>query len=89
MTEFDNGGLLSRRDNSEQNTVNQRFSEMNEKISELTIVLALTEKISSTNREGNGLQTIHNTHDTRSDTHGAKKHFRGIIEGVCRTSFAE
>ena len=37
-------------------------------ISDLTsLVLALTEKISSTNREGNGLLTTSNAQETRSD----------------------
>ena len=42
---------------------------MNRQISELTnLVLALTEKISSSNREGNELNTVSNSHEARSDT---------------------
>ena len=41
---------------------------MNRQISELTnLVLALTEKISSSNREGNELNTVSNIHEARSD----------------------
>ena len=74
MNEFDDGNLLDYGDESEHHTVNQRFNEMNKQISELTsLVLALTEKISSndkassSNREGNNLNTVSIGHDTRSD----------------------
>ena len=68
MNRFENGDLLNYRNYSERYAVNQRFSEMNKKISELTnLVLALMEKISSSNREGNGLNTVSNDHETRSD----------------------
>ena len=41
--DFDNGDLLGRRTNSEQNMVNQRFLEMNRQCSDLaSLVLALT-----------------------------------------------
>ena len=69
MNDADNEDLLGRRTNSEQSMVDQRFLEMNRLISDLTsLVLALTEKISSTNREGNGLLTASNAHATRSDS---------------------
>ena len=65
MNEFDSGNLLDYRNESERHTVNQRFNEMNKQISELTnLVFALTEKISSndeissSNREGNDLNTV-------------------------------
>ena len=49
-------------------TWSTKVLEMNRQISDLTsIVLALTEKITSTNREGNGLLTASNAHETRSD----------------------
>ena len=77
MNEFDNGNLLDYRNEPEHHTVNQRFNEMNKHISELTSrVLALTEikssndKISSSNREGNNLNTVSIGHETRSDTAG-------------------
>ena len=66
MNEFDNGNILDYRSESERHTVHQRFNEMIKQISELTnLVLALTEKISSSdkisssNREGNDLNTSH------------------------------
>ena len=74
MKEFDSGNLLDYRNYSERHAVNQRFTEMNKQISELTnLVLALTEKISSNNKissrnkEGNVLNTISTEHSTRSD----------------------
>ena len=74
MNEFDSGNLLDYGNESERHTVNQRFNEMNKQISELTnLVLALTEKISSndkissSNREGNDLNTVSIGHETRSD----------------------
>ena len=68
MTEFENGEILGRRNNSEQNSVEQRFLEMNKQISDLTsLVLALTEKISSSNREGNEPNTVLIIHEARSD----------------------
>ena len=69
INEFDNGNLLDNRKVIERRTLNQRFSDMNKHITELTnLVLVLTEKISSSNREGNVLSTAPNGQDTRSDT---------------------
>ena len=68
MREFDNGNLLHSRNELERLTVIQRFSEMNKQITELTnLVFVLTEKISSSNREGNDLNTVSIGHETRSD----------------------
>ena len=68
MREFDNGNLLHRRNETERLTVSQRFSEMNKQITELTnLVFVLTEKISSSNKEGNDLNTVSIGHETRSD----------------------
>ena len=69
IREFDDGNLLHSRNEPEQLSVNQRFSEMNRQITELrNLVLILTEKISSSNREGNDLNTVSVGHETRSDT---------------------
>ena len=75
MNDFDNGNLLDYGNETERRSVNQRFTEMNKQISELTnIVLALTEKkssnetTSSSNREGNVLNTTSVENSTRSDT---------------------
>ena len=74
INEFDNGKLLDYGNETERQSVNQRFTEMNKQISELTnLVLALTEKISSnektfsSNREGNVLNTTSAENSTRSD----------------------
>ena len=75
INEFDNGNLLDFTGESERQAVNQRFTEMNRQISELTnLVLALTEKISSNeksssnDREGNAPTiTTSNELDARSD----------------------
>ena len=75
INEFDNGNLLDFSSESERQAVNQRFTEMNRQISELTnLVLALTEKISSNeksssnDREGNAPNiTTSNELDARSD----------------------
>ena len=68
IREFDDGNLLHSRNGPEQLSVNQRFSEMNKQITELTnLVLMLPEKISSSNREGNDLNTVSIGHETRSD----------------------
>ena len=69
IREFDDGNLLHSRNGPEQLSVNQRFSEMNRQTTELTnLVLILTEKISSSNREGNDLNTVSIGRETRSDT---------------------
>ena len=68
INDFDNGDLLTYRNDTERHTVNQRFPEMNGQINELTnLVFALTEKISSSNREKNDLNTVSYGHETRSD----------------------
>ena len=68
MREIDYGNFLHSRNETERLTVNQRFSEMNKQITELTnLVLVLTEKISSSNKEGNDLNTVSIGHETGSD----------------------
>ena len=68
MNEFENGDLINVRHNSNLSSVDQRFMEMNRQISDLTsIVLALTEKISSSTTECSGLNAVTNTNVTRSD----------------------
>ena len=50
MTEFEDGELLDRKVNIGQNSGHRRFLEMNRQVSDLSnLVLALTEKLSSTN----------------------------------------
>ena len=53
ITDFDNRDLINRGNVNSQNSVDQRFLEKNKQISDLTsLVLALSKKISSSNREG-------------------------------------
>ena len=68
MNEFDNGDIINSRQNPNSSSVDQRFMEMNRQISASTsIVMALTEKISSSTSECNGLNTVNNPNVTRSD----------------------
>ena len=56
ITEFNDGDVLNYQNQSGRDSVNQRSSDMNRQTNELTnLVLALTEKIFSSNREGNEL----------------------------------
>ena len=56
--------MLNYQNNTERDFVNQRFFDINRQINELTnLVLALAEKISSSNREGNELHTVSNSHE--------------------------
>ena len=69
INDFDGGDLLNYRNGIERHAVNQRFSKMDKQIREITnFVLALTERISSSNREGKDLSTVSNDHATRSDS---------------------
>ena len=67
IDEFNHVHLIDRRANIELNSVDRRFLKMSRQISDLTsLVLSLTETISSTNRESNGLLTTSNANETRS-----------------------
>ena len=67
MAEFDDGNLI-RTSTSEQKSIDQQFLEMNKQISDLiSLVLALTEKISSNVGEGNKPSTASDKTCTRSD----------------------
>ena len=68
MNEFDSGDIINSRQNPYSSSVDQRFMEMNRQISDLTsIVMALTEKISSSTSECNGLNIVNNPDVTRSE----------------------
>ena len=68
IIEFKNGDLLNYQNDNDRHTVDLRFSEMNKQISDLSnLVLALTEKIASSNREGNELNTVSIGRETHSD----------------------
>ena len=76
VIEFDEGNLLNRNRNNnvDHNNIERRFSEMSRQISELTnIVLSLTERLFSNNREGNGLNTLIFDPNGRPDTDFSKK----------------
>ena len=68
IDELDNGNLIRTDNNSEQRSIDQRFSDMNKQISDLTgLVLALTEKLSSNVGEGNNQSTASDKTCARSD----------------------
>ena len=63
------------------NTFDQHFCEINRRISDLTSsALALTEKIPSDKREGNGLNRVSNEHETRSDRYSLGHSNISILE---------
>ena len=69
MTEFDSNDILNRQNIMEGNPIDQRFHEMNRQIGELTdLVLALTQQISSNPREGDGLNVVTTSTNSRSDS---------------------
>ena len=68
-TDFDSNDVLNRQNIAERNPIDKRFCEMNRQIGEFTdLVLALTQKISSNQREGNELNTVTTNANRRSDT---------------------
>ena len=69
IDEMYDGNLIRTIYNLEQKSIDQRFSEMNKQISDLTgLVLALTEKLSSNVGEGNNQSTASDKTCARSDT---------------------
>ena len=71
IDELERGNLIRTEQPSEQMTIDQRFSNMNKQISELTgLVLALTEKLSSNPGEGNNQNTASDKTCARSDING-------------------
>ena len=78
IDELDRGNLIRTEQPSEQMTIDQRFSNMNKQISELTgLVLALTEKLSSNPGEGNNQNTASDKTCARSD----------MVTGASQTNF--
>ena len=68
IDEMDDGNLIRTNYNLEQRSIDQRFSEMNKQISDLTgLVLALTEKLSSNVGEGKNQSTASDKTCARSD----------------------
>ena len=78
IDELDNGNLIRTDNNSEQRSIDQRFSDVNKQISDLTgLVLALTEKLSSNVEEGNNQSTASDKTCARSD----------MVTGVSPTNY--
>ena len=75
IDELDDGTLIRTDYNLEQRSIDQRFSDMNKQISDLTgLVLALTEKLSSNVGEGNNQSTASDKTCARSDKYGKGNH---------------
>ena len=69
IDEVDNENLIHSEQLSDQMTIDQRFSNMNRQIIQLTgLVLALTEKLSSNHGEGNDQNTVVDKTKARSDS---------------------
>ena len=78
IDELDGGNLIRTDYNLEQRSIDQRFSDMNKQISDLTgLVLALTEKLSSNVGEGNNQSTASDKTCARSD----------MVTGVSPTNY--
>ena len=78
INELDNENLIHTEQHSNQMTIDQRFSHMNRQINELTgLVLALTEKLSSSHGEGNDRNTASDKTCPRSD----------MVTGAPQTNF--
>ena len=69
MVDLDSDDVLTRRQNSNSYSIDQRFNEINRQIGDLTnIVLTLTNQFASVNGEGNRLNPATTSTDGRSDT---------------------
>ena len=87
MIKFDDSEILNGNRDSAKDSIEQKFSDMNRQIGELTnIALLLTGKLSSNTREGNGLNTLSTKTSSCSDTNFKEhrnifglKHFRNNI----------
>ena len=78
IDELDDGNLIRTNNNSEQRSIDQRFSDMNKQISDLTgLVWALTEKLSSNIVEGNSQSTASDKACARS----------AMVTGVSPTNY--
>ena len=68
MVDLDSDDVLTRRQNSNSYSIDQRFNEINRQIGDLTnIVLTLTNQFASVNGEGNRLNPATTSTDGRSD----------------------
>ena len=70
---LDSGGVLTRHHGNHNNSVDQRFNELNRQIGDLTsIVLTLTNQIASINGEGNRPNIATTSANSRSDRKSTK-----------------
>ena len=68
IVDLDSDDVLTRRQNSNNYSIDQRFNEINRQIGDLTnIVLTLTNQFASVNGEGNRLNTATTSANSRSD----------------------
>ena len=68
IVDLDSDDVLTRRQNSSNYSIDQRFNEINRQIGDLTsIVLILTNQFASVNGEGNRLNSATTSTDSRSD----------------------
>ena len=69
MVDLDSDDVLTRRQNSSNYDIDRRFNEINRQIGDLTnIVLTLTNQFASVNGEGNRLNPVTTSTDSRSDS---------------------
>ena len=70
MVDLDSDDVLTRRQNSNSNNIEQRFNEINRQIGDLAnIVLTLTNPFASVNGEENRLNPVTTSTDGRSDSY--------------------
>ena len=68
MVDLDSDDVLTRRQNSSNYDIDRRFNEINRQIGDLTnIVLTLTNQFASVNGEGNRLNPVTTSTNSRSD----------------------
>ena len=74
MVDLDSDDVLTRRQNSNSYSIDQRFNEINRQIGDLTnIVLTLTNQFASVNGEGNRLNPATTSTGGRSDIIASNK----------------
>ena len=73
MVDLDSDDVLTRRQNSSNYDIDRRFNEINRQIGDLTnIVLTLTNQFASVNGEGNRLNPVTTSTNSRSDIRNPK-----------------
>ena len=84
---LDSEDVLTRHHGDHNNSVDQRFNELNRQIGDLTsLVLTLTNQIASTNGEGNRPNIATTSANSRSDNYSYKNvKIDGISPGRCFT----